>query len=171
MRKKSGLTQVQLSIKLNIANNTIGQYEKGRRRTVSVKPVVCIVNVKAAISENKNLKLAIRDINKRFDKMRLYEIHKQFLQYSKQLDQDWGYVPFVNVHLKSAFLAQNIEDQVTAESLYNLSRMENLKKNKKRIVDLVRNKGEFYRVKTFIDIVLWESLQKIKKKPVCSHVL
>ena len=49
-----------------------------------------------------------------------------------------------------------------------LSRMENLKK---RIVDLVRNKGEFYRVKTFIDIVLWESLQKIKKKPVCSHVL
>ena len=132
------------------------------------KPVVCIVNVKAAISENKNLKLAIRDINKRFDKMRLYEIHKQFLQYSKQLDQDWGYVPFVNVHLKSAFLEQNIEDQVTAESLYNLSRMENLKK---RIVDLVRNKGEFYRVKTFIDIVLWESLQKIKKKPVCSHVL
>ena len=128
MRKKSGLTQVQLGIKLNIANNTIGQYEKGRRRTVSVKPVVCIVNVKAAISENKNLKLAIRDINKRFDKiinkrfdkMRLYEIHKQFLQYSKQLDQDWGYVPFVNVHLKSAFLAQNIEDQVTAESLYNL---------------------------------------------------
>lgn len=121
MRKKSGLTQVQLGIKLNIANNTIGQYEKGRRRTVSVKPVVCIVNVKAAISENKNLKLAIRDINKRFDKMRLYEIHKQFLQYSKQLDQDWGYVPFVNLHLKSAFLAQNIEDQVTAESLYNLS--------------------------------------------------
>ena len=114
------------------------------------KPVVCIVNVKAAISENKNLKLAIRDINKRFDKMRLYEIHKQFLQYSKQLDQDWGYVPFVNLHLKSAFLAQNIEDQVTAESLYNLSRMENLKK---QIVDLVRNKGEFYRVKTFIDIV------------------
>ncbi len=100
--------------------------------------------------------------------MRLYEIHKQFLQYSKQLAQDWGYVLFVNVHLKSAFLAQNIEDQVTAESLYNLSRMENLKK---RIVDLVRNKGEFYRVKTFIDIVLWESLQKIKKKPVCSHVL
>lgn len=168
MRKKSGLTQVQLGIKLNIANNTISQYEKGRRGTVSVKPVVCIVNVKAAISENKNLKLAIRDINKRFDKMRLYEIHKQFLQYSKQLDQDWGYVPFVNLHLKSAFLAQNIEDQVTAESLYNLSRMENLKK---RIVDLVRNKGEFYRVKTFIDIVLWESLQKIKKKPVCSHVL
>ena len=100
--------------------------------------------------------------------MRLYEIHKQFLQYSKQLAQDWGYVLFVNVHLKSAFLAQNIEEQVTAESLYNLSRMENLKK---RIVDLVRNKGEFYRVKTFIDIVLWESRQKIKKKPVCSHVL
>ena len=65
LRKKSGLTQVQLGINLNIANNTIGQYEKGRRRTVSVKPVVCIVNVKAAISENKYLKLAIRDINKR----------------------------------------------------------------------------------------------------------
>ena len=33
MRKKSGLTQVQLGIKLNIANNTISQYEKGRRGT------------------------------------------------------------------------------------------------------------------------------------------
>ena len=120
--------------------------------------------------------------------MRLYEIHKQFLQYSKQLDQDWGYVPFVNVHLKSAFLAQNISarrqpylnlfvhpDEKSYFAIRTpelcgiaLSRMENLKK---RIVDLVRNKGEFYRVKTFIDIVLWESLQKIKKKPVCSHVL
>ena len=114
------------------------------------KPVVCIVNVKAAISENKNIKLAIRDINKRFDKIRLDEIHKQFLQYSRQLGQDWGYIPFVNVHLKSAFLAQNIEDPVTSESLYNLSRMEYLKN---RIVNLVRNKGEFYRIKTFIDII------------------
>ena len=33
LRKKSGLTQVQLGIKLNIANNTISQYEKGRRGT------------------------------------------------------------------------------------------------------------------------------------------
>ena len=114
------------------------------------KPVVCIVNVKTAISENKNLKLTIRDINKRFDKMRLDEIHKQFLQYSRQLGQDWSYIPFVNVHLKSAFLAQNIEDPVTSESLYNLSRMEYLKN---RIVNLVRNKGEFYRIKTFIDII------------------
>ena len=35
LRKKSGLTQVQLGIKLNIANNTISQYEKGRRGTAN----------------------------------------------------------------------------------------------------------------------------------------
>ena len=45
LRKKSGLTQVQLGIKLNIANNTIGQYEKGRRRTVNV--IICFFICKA----------------------------------------------------------------------------------------------------------------------------
>ena len=40
-----GDTQVQLGIKLNIANNTIGQYEKGRRGTVSV--IICFFICKA----------------------------------------------------------------------------------------------------------------------------
>lgn len=44
LRKKSGLTQVQLGIILNIANNTIGQYEKGRRRTVNV--IICFLFAK-----------------------------------------------------------------------------------------------------------------------------
>ena len=74
------------------------------------KPVICIMNVKASAPEGKSIKLLTRDIEKRFDMERLNEIRKQFMSYSKQLGQDWGYVPFVYVHLKSAFMSQNTED-------------------------------------------------------------
>ena len=114
------------------------------------KPVICIMNVKAAASENKSIKLLKRDIDKRFDMERLNAIRKQFMSYSAQLGQDWGYVPFVYVHLKSAFMAQNCEDPQVAETLYNVSRIGFLKN---KIIEQVREKGNFYRIKTFIDII------------------
>jgi GTP-binding protein EngB required for normal cell division len=114
------------------------------------KPVICIMNIKVSASEGKNVKLLIRDIEKRFDMNRLNDIRKQFLSYSKQLGQDWGYVPFVYVHLKSAFMAQNTEDSQLAETLYRASRIDYLKA---KIVEQVRDKGNFYRIKTFIDII------------------
>ena len=35
------------------------------------KPIICVMNVKSSISENKSLKLALRDVNNRFDMERL----------------------------------------------------------------------------------------------------
>lgn len=114
------------------------------------KPIVCIVNVKASVSEDKSIKLMLRDINKRFDRERLDTIKNQFLSYSTQLGQEWGYIPFVYVHLKSAFLSQHINDVEKVNKLYEVSRIALLKK---KIVDQVKNKGKFYRIKTFIDLV------------------
>lgn len=112
------------------------------------KPVICIMNVKASAPEGKSIKLLTRDIEKRFDMERLNEIRKQFMSYSKQLGQDWGYVPFVYVHLKSAFMSQNTEDPQVKDTLHKVSRIGFLKK---KIVEQVRERGCFYRVKTFID--------------------
>lgn len=114
------------------------------------KPVICIMNVKASAPEGKSIKLLTRDIEKRFDMERLNEIRKQFMSYSKQLGQDWGYVPFVYVHLKSAFMSQNTEDSQVKDTLHKVSRIDFLKK---KIVEQVRERGCFYRVKTFIDII------------------
>ena len=114
------------------------------------KPVICIMNVKASAPEGKSIKLLTRDIEKRFDMERLNEIRKQFMSYSKQLGQDWGYVPFVYVHLKSAFMSQNTEDSQDKDTLHKVSRIDFLKK---KIVEQVRERGCFYRVKTFIDII------------------
>lgn len=125
------------------------------------KPIICIMNVKAAIAEDKSIKLAIRDINKRFDMERLSKIRNQFLLFSDQFGQSWSHIPFVYVHLKSAYLAQCTEDKERSREFYTISRVEYLKK---RIVEQVRTKGEFYRIKTFIDIIsnpILESMENL----------
>lgn len=114
------------------------------------KPVICIINVKASVSENKSIRLLERDINKKFNPERLEAIKNQFLAYSKQLGQDWGCVPFVSVHLKSAFIAQHTSNLQYAETLNKVSRIDTLTYT---IIKQVQEKGNFYRVKTFIDIV------------------
>lgn len=120
-------------------------------RIVSLgKPIICIMNVKATVSENKSIKLMMRDISKRFDRERLDSIKDQFLSYSKQMGQEWGYIPFVYVHLKAAFLSQHIDDKEKSHGLYEISQISYLKK---KIVEQVINKGKFYRIKTFIDLI------------------
>ncbi|MFH5874619.1 GTPase [Clostridium perfringens] len=120
-------------------------------RIVSLgKPIICIMNVKATVSENKSIKLMMRDISKRFDRERLDSIKDQFLSYSKQMGQEWGYIPFVYVHLKAAFLSQRIDDKEKSHGLYEISQISYLKK---KIVEQVINKGQFYRIKTFIDLI------------------
>lgn len=120
-------------------------------RIVSLgKPIICIMNVKATVSENKSIKLMIRDISKRFDRERLDSIKDQFLSYSKQMGQEWGYIPFVYVNLKAAFLSQHIDDKEKSHGLYEISQISYLKK---KIVEQVINKGQFYRIKTFIDLI------------------
>lgn len=125
------------------------------------KPVICIVNVKAAIPEGKSIKLIKRDIEKKFDKERLDGIRAQFLKYAEQYGQTWNHVPFVCTHLKSAYLAQHAESPDEADLFYQISRFDNLKK---QVIYQVKTKGKFFRIKTFIDIIsnpILESMESL----------
>ncbi|MEG0109220.1 MAG: GTPase domain-containing protein, partial [Lachnospiraceae bacterium] len=114
------------------------------------KPIICIMNVKASVTEGKSLRLATRDIQKNFDMKRLGIIRKQFLGHAERFGQTWNHIPFVYVHLKSAFLSQKPEDAEQSKLYYQMSRIDYLKS---KITEQVRNKGEFFRIKTFIDII------------------
>ena len=110
------------------------------------KPIICVMNVKVSVTEGKSIKLAKRDIQKRFDMERLGVIRNQFLKYADQFGQTWSHVPFIYVHLKSAYLAQHESDPELAELYYQMSRIDFLKN---RIVHLVKTRGMFFRIKTF----------------------
>ena len=114
------------------------------------KPIICIMNVKVSVAEGKNLKLISRDIQKKFDMERLGIIREQFLDHANRFGQRWNHIPFVYVHLKSAFLSQTVENEEQSKMFYQLSRIDYLKN---KIIEQVRNKGEFFRIKTFIDII------------------
>lgn len=125
------------------------------------KPIVCIMNVKTSIAEDKSLKLALRDVNKRFDMGRLDKIRNQFLVFAEQFGQTWRHIPFAYVHLKSAYVALKTDDQEKSKSFHEVSRIDYLKK---QIVEQVKIKGEFYRIKTFIDIIsnpILESMENL----------
>ena len=114
------------------------------------KPVIGIMNVKKAIQFGKSLKFNTREVTKQFDIERLNKIISQFYQFSGQYGQTWTNIPFVYVHLQSAFLSQHALDEITRNSFYEISRIDSLKA---KIIESVEGKGEFYRIKTFIDII------------------
>lgn len=114
------------------------------------KPIICIVNVKASISENTSTKLLQRDMQKKFDNKRLSVIRDQFLKYAEQYGQSWSHIPFVYVHLKAAFLSCTSADRDLSDFYYKLSKIDYLKE---KIIEQVETKGKFFRVKTFIDII------------------
>lgn len=123
------------------------------------KPVICIMNVKASIAQGKSIKLVKRDIQKRFDMERLGVIRNQFLKYADQFGQSWSHVPFIYAHLKSAYLAQQESDLELAEFYYQISRIDFLTS---RIVNQVKTKGMFFRIKTFIDIISHPMLESFE---------
>ena len=116
------------------------------------KPVICVMNVKAAVNPERSPKMIERTIKGRFDIERLDSIKNQFLQYAKKAGQEWSNIPFVYVHLKAAFMSQSISESNPdfSERLYELSCIDSLKQ---LLVDCVRENGVFYRTKTFIDII------------------
>ena len=124
------------------------------------KPVVCVVNVKSAMPEGRSIKLITRDIDRKFDNQRLGDIRQQFLEYADQFGQSWNHVPFIYVHLKSAFAAQREQNEEYAKIYYQISRIDYLKK---RIVEIVRAKGRFLRIKTFVDIITNPMLESMEQ--------
>jgi tRNA U34 5-carboxymethylaminomethyl modifying GTPase MnmE/TrmE len=129
------------------------------------KPVICIMNVKAAVSEHDDPELALWYIRDRFNQKRLDTIKGEFLSYARKVGQDWTRVPFVYAHLKSAFLAQRQSLKMAGE-FYAASNIDELKK---QIISTVRNKGEFYRIRTFIDAVAVPALDA-EEALLCQYV-
>lgn len=125
------------------------------------KPVICVVNVKASVSKEDSIDLTEWIINERFNTTDLKDIREQFLDYSEKFGQTWSHIPFVYVHLQSAFLSQHESDDEISRRLYSLSRFESLEK---KIIEQVITKGEYYRLKTFIDVIsvpLLESMSSL----------
>lgn len=116
------------------------------------KPVICIINVKANIDlGTTNTKMFARDIQKKMDMTRLDSIRSQFLEFGAQYGQNWDYLRFAYVHLKSAFLSQKTESENNGNDLYKLSRFGYLEK---LIINEVIRNGKFYKLKSFSDIVV-----------------
>lgn len=124
------------------------------------KPVICVMNVKASMAEGKSTKLIMRDIAKKFGSERLEIIRNQFLSYAEGFDQSWSHVPFVYVHLKSAFMSQHEPNPDTAQLYYQMSKVQYLKD---QIQKQVVSKGRFLRIKTFVDIISNPMIGTIEK--------
>ena len=114
------------------------------------KPIIGIINVKKGVLKNKSLRFNLKQIGNRFDLERLTAIKKQFFQFGEQYGQTWTHIPFIYVHLQSAFISQITNDKEASKKYYQISRIEYLEK---QIIDQVKGKGKFYRIKTFIDII------------------
>ena len=72
--------------------------------------------------------------------------------------------------MKSEYAAINLDDKEKSKSFRDVSRIDYLKK---RIVDQVKTNGEFYRVKTFIDIIsnpILESMENLLEQSQMNSV-
>lgn len=114
------------------------------------KPIICILNVRSAVSEERSKKLILRDIDRQFNIDSLNIIRNQFYEYAEQFGQNWYGIPMVYTHLKAAFFSQKTPDEEFARNLYRASKIGYLKD---RIVESVRTCGNFYRVRTFVDAI------------------
>lgn len=115
------------------------------------KPVICIVNVKANISDSVSFKLFVRDIQKKMDIDRLNNIKQQFQSFGEMYGQNWNTLRLANVHLKSAFLSQQTEWADHKKELYQLSKFDYLEN---LIANEVGNNGKYYKKKSFLDVVI-----------------
>ena len=115
------------------------------------KPVICLVNIKANIDLGTNLKMFARDIQKKMDINRLDSIRSQFLEFGTQYGQNWNNLRFAYVHLKSAYLSQQVEGKLNGNELYKLSHFDYLER---LVINEVVKNGKFYKLKSFSDIVI-----------------
>lgn len=115
------------------------------------KPVICIINVKVNIDISTNFKMFNRDIEKKMKIERMDAIRKQFVEFGVQFGENWNNLRFIYVHLKSAYLAQQDEWKEHSLELKRMSRFEVLEN---AIIDEVIKNGKFYRLKSFVDVVI-----------------
>lgn len=116
------------------------------------KPVIVIMNVKVSIDAGKSRKLIERDMKRAFDYERIGDIRRQFCRFADIYGQNWDQVPFVSVHLKSAYEAVKCAKNGAPEAVFwrEVSHIDELKSF---ICDEVKVRGKYIRVKTFADII------------------
>lgn len=114
------------------------------------KPVIVIMNVKVSVEGGKSIKLVTRDMNRAFDPERLESVRRQFLKFAEPMGQDWTNVPFVFVHLKAAYMAQQQELSEDRLMWNEMSRIDDLKG---LLINEVSRRGKFIRIKTFVDVI------------------
>lgn len=117
------------------------------------KPVICIVNVKQGISEDltaKEMKMFKSRLDKKMNFERLDGIKRQMFEFGGSYGQNWHSIRFAYVHLKAAFMAQQNKYAEWSEQLLSLSKFEYVDK---LIVEEVSNKGGFYKLKSYADII------------------
>ena len=117
------------------------------------KPVMCIINVKQGISDSlsdKEMKMFRNRLNKKFNMDRINAIKNQMFAFGTSYGQDWHSIRFAYVHLKAAYMAQQPQYEQYADELLELSRFEYVDR---MIVDEVSQKGGFYKLKSYADIV------------------
>lgn len=114
------------------------------------KPVIIILNVKSTISADASIKSISYDMTKKFNKDHTNNIKRQFRDFAGQFGQQWDHIPIVPVHLQAAYLSQTVQDEEKQHELYRMSRIDFLQKV---IMETVSEKGKFYRIKNFIDII------------------
>ena len=113
------------------------------------KPIICINNVRASI-KFEDIEQGIIDIEESYDPVKLQQTKNQFCSFAKNFGQDWSNIPFVFVHLKSAYMAQNKLHPEYKDRLLEVSRINELTS---RIIMEVWKKGNFYCIKTFLDCI------------------
>ena len=117
------------------------------------KPVVCIVNVKQSIADDlneKELKFFKSRLDKKMNNDRLDAIKRQLFEYGRSYGQDWHSIRFAYVHLKAAYMAQQDKYSEWSNYLFDYSRFEYVDN---LIINEVSDKGSFYKLKSYADIV------------------
>ena len=129
------------------------------------KPVIGIINVKSTINENEDLSRNFRriehNIKKAFNFERLNILKDQFCKYSSLSGQEWAKIPFVYVHLKAAFIAQS--KKIDRELALRFKELSQIDRFKDTIIRQVKQKGEFYRMKKFVDTILIPMLASLNR--------
>lgn len=119
------------------------------------KPVMCLVNIKEgrvirAGHEEGDVETLCWCIDRAFsDKSKLSGIRDAVLAYDDEFSQKWGPMPFAYAHLRSAFLAQQMEGTPWSARLMEASRFQGAIGH---ISDGIRRAGCFMRLKSYVNV-------------------
>lgn len=111
------------------------------------KPVLGICNIKVAVDLSDDLDIFLRNPDRYFDPIRIKQLINQFNIFAHEYIPG-NRIPFVTAHLRSRFLANQIQDPDLKEKLETASRFSDIEDY---IIRDIIGRGTFLRTKSFID--------------------